>query len=226
LLLSDSRGETGAGVIRSFYLLLLLLLSYHPELASRRYILSFQYPLLGIPLGLPRWLERSKLFGQCRQFIIIDYMFASPCFGLKRPELFGQSRYFIIVNYVFLSILLLFLHLVEEGPELLREGRELIIVYDALLFASLEVLKGLDLVLRQILSVLLAKCTKFIIIKSIIILGFLLFDRTLRSKFDPTHSRPGPLHLTYQGKGFAPGNCVLPSHRLLLIGLFLIKSSR
>jgi hypothetical protein len=48
---------------------------------------------------------------------------------------------------VFLSILLLFLHFAEEGPELLREGRELIIVYDALLFASLEVLKGLDLVL-------------------------------------------------------------------------------
>jgi len=128
---------------------------------------------------------------------------------------------------VFLSILLLFLDLVEEGPELLREGRELIIVYDALLFASLEVLKGLDLVLGQILSVLLAKCTKFIIIKSIIILSFLRFDRTLPSKFDPTtHSRPRPLHLTYQGKGFAPGNCVLPSHRLLLIGLFLIESAR
>ena len=115
---------------------------------------------------------------------------------LKRSELLGQSRQFVIVNYVFFAIsrllLLFFLDLVEERPELLGERGELVIVNDALLFARLEILKRLDLVLRQILSILLAKSTKFIIIKCIIF-RFLLFNGTLSGEFDPSNDRPRAL---------------------------------
>lgn len=99
------------------------------------------------------------------------------------------------------SLLLFFLHLVEERPELLRKSRELIVVYDALLLARLEVLQRLDLVLGQILPILLTKCAKFIIIQSII-LSFLLFNWTLPGKFGPANCGPRPFHLTNYRESF------------------------
>ena len=132
-------------------------------------------------------------------------MFAGASFRLKRSELLGQSRQFIVVNYVFFAIsrllLLFFLDLVEERPELLGECGELVIVNDALLFARLEILKCLDLVLRQILPILLAKSTKFIIIKCIIF-RFLLFNGTLSGEFDPSDDRSRPLDMPNQRKSF------------------------
>lgn len=111
--------------------------------------------------------------------------------------------------------LLILLSLCQVRSKLLGKGGKFIIVYGSCLFSCLEILKSLHLILWQILPVLLAKCTKFIIIKNIFSpLRLFLFDGTLTSEFDPASNyRPTSL-LSNHRKRFSD-----PRHDSLLIRL-------
>jgi hypothetical protein len=111
--------------------------------------------------------------------------------------------------------LLILLSLCQVRSKLFGEGGKFIIVYGSSLFTCLEILKSLHLILWQILPVLLAKCTKFIIIKNIFSpLRLFLFDGTLPSEFDPASNyRPTSL-LSNHRKRFSD-----PRHDSLLIRL-------
>lgn len=177
--LDDVGSEARPGIISGLNLLLLLLLSDHLEFTGGWDIFSLQYPLLLIlcPLGLPG-LEGTKLFGQRRELIIVYDVLAGTCLGLQMSILLGEGWELIIIDDVFIIFAIQILSPSEIGPELLRKRRQFVVVDETGLFTWLEVLERLELILGQILFILLAKCTKLVIIQGISLL-LLWFEWTL-----------------------------------------------